>query len=281
MAEARAGRRALVAGALAALAACLLAPAFVAAPAGQRSGGARQLRSARLPEQSAPAAAAEGSRTSAVGAVAALALAGGALAASRGRQGARGHGVVACRAVKEDLDTMIAKSPVFVVSKAFCPFCKQVKAALDGMGATYEVMELQDAARQPLVDDVDAVQDYMQELTGARSVPRVFIGGKFVGGADDTIAKKASGELEKLLEGAGALGGAPAAPAASKEEFVLSDEAVAASDAAAAKAKVKVGDPIPAVNLDLGFPPDPFPIADFCKGKKVVLVGLPGAFTPT
>jgi len=155
-----------------------------------------------------------------------------------------------------------------------------VKAALDGMGATYEVMELMDAGRQPLVDDVDAVQDYMQELTGARSVPRVFIGGKFVGGADDTIKLKASGELQALVEGVGALGGAPA-PAASKEEFVLSAEAVSASDAAAAAAKVKVGDPIPAVDLQLGFPPDPFPIADFCKGKKVVLVGLPGAFTPT
>lgn len=43
----------------------------------------------------------------------------------------------------------------------------------------------------------------------------------------------------------------------------------------------KVGDSIPAVSLDDGFPPEPFKLADYCKGKKVVLVGLPGAFTPT
>jgi len=44
---------------------------------------------------------------------------------------------------------------------------------------------------------------------------------------------------------------------------------------------VKVGDQIPAANLDKGFPPTPVPIQEFCKGKKIVLVGLPGAFTPT
>jgi len=44
---------------------------------------------------------------------------------------------------------------------------------------------------------------------------------------------------------------------------------------------VKVGDMIPDVALDKGFPPDKVSLRDFTKGKKVVLVGLPGAFTPT
>jgi hypothetical protein len=48
------------------------------------------------------------------------------------------------------------------------------------------------------------------------------------------------------------------------------------------KAAVSVGDTIPDVGLDDGFPaPKSFPLLDFCKGKKVVLVGLPGAFTGT
>jgi len=44
---------------------------------------------------------------------------------------------------------------------------------------------------------------------------------------------------------------------------------------------VQVGDTIPDVSLDRGFPPEKFALRGFCAGKKVVLVGLPGAFTPT
>jgi len=44
---------------------------------------------------------------------------------------------------------------------------------------------------------------------------------------------------------------------------------------------VKVGDRIPAVNLHSGFPPKMVNVANYCKGRKVVIVGLPGAFTPT
>jgi glutaredoxin len=42
--------------------------------------------------------------------------------------------------------------------------------------------------------DGDAVQDALAGLTGGRSVPRVFIGGEFLGGNDDTQAMPAAGE---------------------------------------------------------------------------------------
>mmetsp|Transcript_20006 Transcript_20006/g.54532 ORF Transcript_20006/g.54532 Transcript_20006/m.54532 type:complete len:202 (-) Transcript_20006:206-811(-) len=41
------------------------------------------------------------------------------------------------------------------------------------------------------------------------------------------------------------------------------------------------GMPIPNIGLHKGFPPEKVMMGDFCKGKKVVFVGLPGAFTPT
>ena len=39
----------------------------------------------------------------------------------------------------------------------------------------------------------------MKEKTGARSVPRVFVDGKFIGGGDDISAKSSNGSLKKLL----------------------------------------------------------------------------------
>jgi glutaredoxin 3 len=47
------------------------------------------------------------------------------------------------------------------------------------------------------------IQDALNEATGGRSVPRVFIGGNFIGGGDDTAAKQANGELAQLLQAVG------------------------------------------------------------------------------
>lgn len=42
-----------------------------------------------------------------------------------------------------------------------------------------------------------------------------------------------------------------------------------------------VGQKVPSVNLHSGFPPDMVNAADYVKGRSVIIVGLPGAFTPT
>lgn len=44
---------------------------------------------------------------------------------------------------------------------------------------------------------------------------------------------------------------------------------------------VKVGDTIPSALVQSGFPPEEFDMAKRIAGKKVILMGLPGAFTPT
>lgn len=46
--------------------------------------------------------------------------------------------------------------------------------------------------------------------------------------------------------------------------------------------KVAAGDDIPSVELFKGFPdPDKIDMAEYAKGKNMIIVGLPGAFTPT
>merc|ERR1719469_412461 len=37
---------------------------------------------------------------------------------------------------------------------------------------------------------------------------------------------------------------------------------------------------IPSVNLTSGFPPEGTNMAEYCAGKNVIIVGIPGAFTP-
>jgi len=42
-----------------------------------------------------------------------------------------------------------------------------------------------------------------------------------------------------------------------------------------------VGDPVPSIELYKGFPPERVNLAEYCQDKNVILLGLPGAFTPT
>ena len=45
---------------------------------------------------------------------------------------------------------------------------------------------------------------------------------------------------------------------------------------------VKVGDKIPTdIDLHFGFPPENVNLSQRIAGKKVIIMGLPGAFTPT
>lgn len=49
------------------------------------------------------------------------------------------------------------------------------------------------------MDEGDDWQAYLGQKTGQRTVPSIFIGGKFVGGCSDLQAKHKSGELKTLL----------------------------------------------------------------------------------
>lgn len=48
--------------------------------------------------------------------------------------------------------------------------------------------------------DGDAIQDYIAEIEGSRSVPKVYISGEFVGGCDDTLGLHRDKELEPMIQ---------------------------------------------------------------------------------
>ena len=84
-----------------------------------------------------------------------------------------------------------------VFSKSYCPYCQSSKKLLDDVGAKYFAIELDK------VDDGAAIQNALEEISGQRTVPNIYIGGKHIGGNSDLQAKK--GELKSLLQSVSAV----------------------------------------------------------------------------
>ncbi|KAF2403604.1 glutaredoxin domain-containing protein [Trichodelitschia bisporula] len=100
-------------------------------------------------------------------------------------------------AAKTKAQGIIDANPVAVFSKSYCPYCRATKQTLSELGAKFYTIELDQ------VDDGAAIQDALEEMTGQRSVPNIFIDQKHIGGNSDLQAKKA--QLPELLKEANAI----------------------------------------------------------------------------
>ncbi|KRZ70963.1 Glutaredoxin-C8 [Trichinella papuae] len=93
--------------------------------------------------------------------------------------------------------SLIKAHPVVVFSQTYCPYSLEAREIFRSFNLTddqYAVIQLDQRA------DGSNMKDALEELTGARSVPRVFIDGKFIGGGDDTKRLYETGELRQMLE---------------------------------------------------------------------------------
>ena len=61
------------------------------------------------------------------------------------------------------------------------------------LNAEYNAIEIENR------EDCDQIQDVLGDMTGARSVPRVFVNGNFIGGGTDVKNLFKTGELAKML----------------------------------------------------------------------------------
>ncbi|XP_019880888.1 uncharacterized protein LOC109608772 isoform X2 [Aethina tumida] len=93
---------------------------------------------------------------------------------------------------QEYVQNTISSDKIVIFSKTYCPYCKMAKDAFDKLRERYTLVELDER------DDCDEIQDILGNITGARSVPRVFVKGQFLGGGSDVKALLESGELAKL-----------------------------------------------------------------------------------
>lgn len=107
-----------------------------------------------------------------------------------------------------------------VFSKSYCPYCQSTKRTLNKLDAEFQVLELDQASEFPhherigfeahvliplATGDGSAIQDALEELTGQRTVPNIFIKQKHIGGNSDLQSLSSSGKLDALLKEAGAL----------------------------------------------------------------------------
>eukprot|EP00746_Dinoflagellata_sp_MGD_P003827 gnl/MRDRNA2_/MRDRNA2_107419_c0_seq1.p1 gnl/MRDRNA2_/MRDRNA2_107419_c0~~gnl/MRDRNA2_/MRDRNA2_107419_c0_seq1.p1 ORF type:complete len:130 (+),score=27.82 gnl/MRDRNA2_/MRDRNA2_107419_c0_seq1:70-459(+) len=100
-------------------------------------------------------------------------------------------------ALTDKVDAMIKEHPVFLVCKMTCPSCNMAKDILKKEKVEVKNVNIDEVYSR---DEVAEIQGHMQKVTGARTVPRVFIGGKCIGGGDDLAMLAARGGLKPLLQ---------------------------------------------------------------------------------
>ncbi|XP_031574515.1 glutaredoxin-C8-like [Actinia tenebrosa] len=98
------------------------------------------------------------------------------------------------------IEQAVRKDAVVVFSKTTCSFSLMAKRILKEAGVSkMTVFELERRK------DGESIQDALQEMTGKRTVPNVFIKGKSIGGGTETAELYQSGRLKELLEEHGLL----------------------------------------------------------------------------
>ncbi|XP_003404772.1 glutaredoxin-1 [Loxodonta africana] len=103
---------------------------------------------------------------------------------------------------QEFVNSKIHPGKVVVFIKPTCPYCRKTQQILSELPFKQGLLEFVDITATSVMS---AIQDYLQQLTGARTVPRVFMGKDCIGGCSDLIALQQSGELSKQLADMGVL----------------------------------------------------------------------------
>ncbi|MFZ5802706.1 MAG: glutaredoxin 3 [Candidatus Omnitrophota bacterium] len=79
---------------------------------------------------------------------------------------------------------------VKIYTTQYCPYCRKAKDLLARKGIRF--------ADYDLTNDEEKKEE-MMEKTGWTTVPIIFIGEEFIGGADDLFALENSGQLDEKL----------------------------------------------------------------------------------
>lgn len=80
---------------------------------------------------------------------------------------------------------------VTIYTTDYCSYCRAAKALLGLSGILYQEIDVsRDAAQRA----------WLLERTGRRTIPQIFVGEDSIGGFDELVALKQSGELRRRLD---------------------------------------------------------------------------------
>ena len=82
------------------------------------------------------------------------------------------------------------RAKVVLYGTSYCPYCVRARALLDRKGLGYEYIGLE---QQP------GRRREMEQRSGRRTVPQIFIDDVHIGGSDDLFALEQAGRLDSLL----------------------------------------------------------------------------------
>ncbi|KAI8069219.1 thioredoxin-like protein [Gongronella butleri] len=98
--------------------------------------------------------------------------------------------------IEKLVEELIRDNKIVVFSKSYCPYCTSTKSLFKSLDEVANVIELD---KRP---DGAAIQEYLLQKTGQRTVPNVFVNMTHVGGNDKVQAANKNGSLQKLLTAA-------------------------------------------------------------------------------
>ena len=85
----------------------------------------------------------------------------------------------------------MAAPAVTVYTGSFCGYCLRVLALLERRRIAYTEVN---------VEDHPGLREELMAKSGRRTLPQVYVGERYIGGADELAAMDQSGELLKLIQ---------------------------------------------------------------------------------
>ncbi|KAL0367693.1 UNVERIFIED_CONTAM: Monothiol glutaredoxin-S2 [Sesamum radiatum] len=97
------------------------------------------------------------------------------------------------------ISNMVSQNPVVIFSKTSCCISHAIRSLFSDFGVNPTVYEVDGITRG------GEIEQELSRLGCNPTVPAVFIGGEFVGGANEVMSLHLSGSLRPMLTNAGAL----------------------------------------------------------------------------